>query len=251
LYDSYDKSVSPANANNESSRSRRIPSLLCPTDSYNSQPFMGAQGTQSTAFGDNWARNNYACNSSLGSGSSGWWWSGSSADGWADVNRRGMMGFNVAVSPKQITDGLSKTVMLAEIRSGVTAFDPRGVWALGLPGSSSLWTHGGIYGDAYGPNCPNAFADDICNCDLIKTAVGGEEALAAMLMGCWDNAGNSMSQGTARSLHVGGVFVSMADGSVRWVTDMIQVLPSTPANLSVWDRLMLSADGQVVPADAM
>jgi hypothetical protein len=58
-------------------------------------------------------------------------------------------------------------------------------------------------------------------------------------------------QQAARSMHLGGVFVSMVDGSVRWISDNIQILPSDPSNLSVWDRLMLSADGQVVPSDAM
>lgn len=50
----------------------------------------------------------------------------------------------------------------------------------------------------------------------------------------------------ARSLHHGGVFVCMADGSVRWIDDTIEVQPSTAMSLSVWDRLIFSADGTPV-----
>jgi hypothetical protein len=51
-------------------------------------------------------------------------------------------------------------------------------------------------------------------------------------------------------MHVGGVFVGMADGSVHWISDFIQVRPSSTSNPSVWDRLMLSRDGFPVPGDA-
>jgi prepilin-type processing-associated H-X9-DG protein len=74
--------------------------------------------------------------------------------------------------------------------------------------------------------------------------------LIAEGMSCWnDNANNEQ---TARSLHPDGVNTCFCDGSVHWIGDYIQVRPSTAANdgsswnLSVWDRLMCSADGQVV-----
>ena len=40
--------------------------MLCPTDSFNRQPFMGSSGSATGSFGDNWARGNYAANGSLG-----------------------------------------------------------------------------------------------------------------------------------------------------------------------------------------
>jgi len=96
-------------------------------------------------------------------------------------------------------------------------------------------------------------ADDTINCDQIKSAFGGSKTLAGMSMGCWDSknlAGTEeVGQATARSMHQGGVFISMADGSVRWVSDFIQVLPSNAPNFSTWDRLMLSADGQPVSGE--
>ena len=63
------------------------------------------------------------------------------------------MGFNRAVRIQDVSDGTSKTVLLAEIRTGLFPYDNRGVWALGVAASSSLWGHGGIDGDNYGPNC--------------------------------------------------------------------------------------------------
>ena len=57
-------------------------------------------------------------------------------------------------------------------------------------------------------------------------------------------------QQTARSLHPGGVFACLADGSVHWISDFIQAKPSSAANLSVWDRLNASADGQPISAEA-
>ena len=35
-----------------------------------------------------------------------------------------------------ITDGTSNTIMVAELRAGVSPLDPRGVWAMGFSGSS-------------------------------------------------------------------------------------------------------------------
>jgi prepilin-type N-terminal cleavage/methylation domain-containing protein len=258
LYEQFDLSVSPADNKNAIPRSSRVATMLCPTDAYNQTPFMGSQGSQTTTFGDNWARGNYGCNSSLWfcgrEGTPGDdYYSGSTDAGWADSNRRGVMGVNVALKHQQLTDGKSTTCLLAELRSGLTAADYRGVWALGNAGASSMWAHGGSFGDDYGPNCLEVRADDIPNCQQIQEGFGGEEALAAKGMGCCRlySFVTSVGQGTARSMHPGGVFVSMADGSVRWITDMIQVLPSAAGAFSVWDRLMLSADGQPVPVDAM
>src|SRR4029077_16894005 len=36
----------------------------------------------------------------------------------------------------EILDGLSSTIMVAELRAGKSNLDPRGVWALGYPSSS-------------------------------------------------------------------------------------------------------------------
>ena len=248
LSDAYNRGVSPAHASNQAVRSTRLPALLCPTDSFNGSPFMGSQGVDTPALGDNWARGNYAANASLGVLNPASPRTGSTPEAWGRNLLRGMMGFNRAVRIQDVSDGTSKTVLLAEIRTGLFPFDNRGVWALGVAASSSLWGHGGIDGDNYGPNCAEPFADDIFNCDQVRTEAGGSDRLVALTMGCYGPAGRPESgQATARSLHQGGVFVCMSDGSVRWIEDSIEVRPSTATSLSVWDRLMLSADGMPVP----
>jgi hypothetical protein len=54
---------------------------------------------------------------------------------------RGVMGFGASVGIRQITDGTSKTVLLWEIRTGVTDADFRGSWADGRPAGSTIWFH--------------------------------------------------------------------------------------------------------------
>ncbi len=246
LYDTYNRAVSPAHASNQAVRSTRLPVFLCPTDSFNGSPFMGSQGVDTPALGDNWARANYAANATLGELNPASPKTGSTPEAWGRSLVRGMMGFNRAVRIQEVIDGTSKTVLLAEIRAGLFPYDNRGVWALGVAGASSIWGHGGIDGDNYGPNCAEPFADDIFNCDQVRTAAGGDR-LVALRMGCYGPAGRPESgQATARSLHQAGVFVCMTDGSVRWIDDSIEVRPSTATSLSVWDRLMLSADGMPV-----
>ncbi len=76
--------------------------------------------------------------------------------------------------------------------------------------------------------------------------MGSDAALAKMGMSCsngnWPN-----WQQTARSMHAGGVNVALADGSVRWINDYIDIssgqIYNNPPTFSVWDRLNLSNDG--------
>jgi prepilin-type N-terminal cleavage/methylation domain-containing protein len=253
LYDRIDKTKAMADATNAEARAVKLKLMTCPTDSYSVQPFNGNSSAATAVLGDNWSRGNYAANSSLGMGFPTSWRTvndcaaGPNEPYW--LKYPGIMGANCTKRLREITDGTSKTALVGEIRAGITAYDTRGIWALGMS-ASSLWGHGGVYGDDPGPNCPVISADETLTCTEIVSAVGGHDRLQAMGMPC--SLVNGMSwQQTARSMHLGGVFISMADGSVRWITDNIQVLPSDPSNFSVWDRLMLSADGQVVSADAL
>jgi len=252
IRDAYDLSKSPCDEANRRARSSVIPSMLCPSDQFNRQPFMGTTGQESADYGDDWARGNYGANSSLrflGNDCCEGEASGSSPEGWADSLRRGVMGYNNSVRAADITDGKSKTALLLELRAGLTTYDGRGVWALGMPGASSLWAHGGIYHDANGPNSYWYAADDVINCYQLRDAYG-TEGLGEKCMGCYPG-GRTYWQGAgSRSMHPDGVFVSFVDGSVHWISDFIDVMPSTPSSLSVWDRLMLSADGQTVNAES-
>ena len=248
LYDEFDRTKSPADPANIGPRSVSLPVMLCPTDSFNRQPFMGTQGSESASFGDNWARGNYAANGGLGlprANPYGFWQVlGPTSPGWTNPNLRGVMGINCAISLAQVLDGVSNTILLAEIRAGVTAIDPRGVWALGIA-SIALWGHGGFSDPQYywlddpGPNWAGAAGDNVMNCTQLTSAFGSD-ALLREGMACYDEATNEQ---TARSMHLGGVNTCFADGSIHWISDYIQTTPSTAGNLSVWDRLNCSADG--------
>ena len=68
-------------------------------------------------------------------------------------------------------------------------------------------------------------------------------------MGCHYSHGNNR-QAAVRSMHLGGVFIAFVDGSVHWISDFVNIsgtnINASPPRYSVWDRLMLSKDGQNV-----
>jgi prepilin-type N-terminal cleavage/methylation domain-containing protein len=245
LYNSFTLSLPITNAANREWRGVELAVMKCPSDS----------GTQKVKFansseGDNWARGNYGANGSLGAYSTTWWEAaGPTASRWTSAWHRGIMGANASVSMGEIRDGSSNTILLAELRAGLVAVDRRGVWALSGPGSSSLWLHGSD--DDIGPNACNLAADNIMDCDQIFTAVG-QDTLLRECMGCCN--GCTSSQGTARGRHQGGVFVCLADGSVRFISDFIDkstlwdLAPGTvtPATFGIWQRLNASADSQPI-----
>lgn len=254
-----------SSATNANARARVLPEMLCPSDgAYNSKPFMGTQGNQTSALGDNWARGNYGANGDLyfldnstASDSGG----GPGTPGWEDPRVRGVMGCGCAVTAQKITDGLAHTVMLGELRAGITQFDLRGVWALS-GASSGIWgTSYFMGGDDYGPDSLQPYADDVQNCEQIASGFGGggsktspgAETLITMNMPCSEDNGGGWPnwQQTMRSMHAGGVYLSMADGSVHWVNDLIDCVGSTyePFEPSVWDMLIASGDGKYLPAN--
>ena len=236
-----------ANANNVAARMTSLSTLLCPTDSHNREPFMGSMNAATAAWGDNWARGNYAANAALGimGASSGEVFNAAlpTSSGWKASYQRGVMGANCAVTMAGIRDGTSNTLMLAEIRAGVVPFDSRGVWALS-GGSSALWGHTNMmYMDDYGPNCTNVYADNTKAGGDIVAALGGSDAAVNEGMPCFGRSDTINDEQTARSMHPGGVNTCFADGSIHWISDNIQSTPSNQWTPSAWDRLNASADG--------
>jgi prepilin-type N-terminal cleavage/methylation domain-containing protein len=258
-----DHSQPLSNANNAAARARILPEMLCPSDRYNRMPFNGSAGPQTGACGDNWARGNYAANGGLGYLSNDVSRFGSQEGGaptapaWLDPHLRGIMGCGVGLKTNQITDGLSHTILLGEIRAGITAYDPRGIWAMSGACPSSLWACGNMVGDDPGPNAITQKADDNQNCAQLKSELGGSAGLIQLGMACSEdnNGGWPNWQQVPRSLHAEGVYVSLGDGGVHWVSDLIDVgtdpsNPSTinPYNPSIWERLIISGDGKQIPS---
>jgi prepilin-type N-terminal cleavage/methylation domain-containing protein/prepilin-type processing-associated H-X9-DG protein len=251
LYDRFNLAKPISDAENRPARGAEIPTMLCPSDLGNAEPYRSL-----SKGGDNWARGNYAANSSLyhlqpgnfsvdhrTKSSNLFWWD---ARPWS----RGVMGLNLALKMKDITDGTSKTVMLGEVRIGLADVDPRGVWAVGWPGSSSLWAHS--TDDAEGPNsCGfDAAPDNIFQDSAFHAAVGVEVLRReCMLSG---GGGSGSSQASPRSRHPGGVHMALCDGSVRFIADSIETHEgiAEPAireeQLRTFERLMASQDGQVL-----
>lgn len=235
---------------NQETRGTQIPVLLCPTDGNNRVLYEGNYPSH----GGNWARGNYAANAggsflfrapcgpspiaaddfycTEGPTRSAWT---DGTDGWKDnFRRRGVMGVNTSVSARQVTDGMSKTIMLGEVRAGLSSRDSRGIWAMGHAGASLLAMFGSG-GDANGPNACYANSDDVY-CDL---SLGDQNQ--AECMSCVPD--RYFAQAAVRSLHVGGANLAMCDGSVQFIGDDIETSGEYGPWGTLWDFMIGSADG--------
>lgn len=204
-----------------------IPLLLCPADVGADVPFAGYNNAPGP-----WARGNYAANAGPG------WWP-MSFGGASYEEAYGMtgpvMGINYGVYLAAIPDGASNTIMFNEVRIGVNELDPRGVWAMGFPGSSV--TAANAIGNCTVPNDIDDSSDDIEGCPKFwYPGIGTRDRC-----GCSTGIGNlgwPSWQAQARSRHAGVVMVCFTDGSVRPINDYIPQ--------STWFYLLSTSDG--VPA---
>lgn len=250
LFDQFDLERSIARGRqHRAARGTRIPTMECPSDAANAEIFHDATGLYN-AFGQGWARGNYAANAMN--------WALHSpkrqADRWKDPSRRGVLGPEFETKMKDITDGASKTIMLSEIRIGLNKRDRRGVWALSGAGSSSLFWHGwssGSVGPANGPNDGSTSSDDIPGClnviaEMRRQGYDNPVAeLARQKMTCRLNRAVAAPQGGqagTRSQHRGGVVSGFVDGSVHFISDDIE---TSRKCCSAWDRMILSRDSDI------
>lgn len=231
-------------------RSTRMPLMLCPTDPFNQTVFNGSR----FGMGDGWERTNYGANASLLHMTPAHA-CGASSPGWTSSTYRGMMGCGTAVLPGRVRDGLSSTVLLCEMRAGLRDFDPRGTWAM-ADSSSSIWANGSHNFNESGGDCngPNPAVQARLDSDDLPTQICSQVVILPEgrneLMLCSGGGGTSSIQSATRSKHRGGAHVCFADGTVHFISDFIDTTgwlgnPAGP-QFSVWDRLMLSADGQPV-----
>ncbi len=251
VYDAFNFEFLISDPENRKARGATIPAMVCPSDVGHDTPYSDSQ------LGDNWARGNYGANGGLGAYKAAVSDSEKGEDprdtrsaGSADSPRwnwnltGGVMGGNTARSIGQIEDGTSNTILLGELRVGLSEIDPRGTWALGIPGASAMWMHGSD--NDLGPNDCQDGGDSIRGGDRVVAELG-EDLLRAECMHC-DTAGGI--QAVPRSQHPGGVHVAMCDGSVQFIVNEIDTGAEDDIkkveHMRTWQRLNAASDGLVV-----
>ncbi|HMO83396.1 MAG TPA: DUF1559 domain-containing protein, partial [Lacipirellulaceae bacterium] len=236
LYNSIDHTLPMTHARNAAARGTRISFMACPDDEGHETFYNGSTNRATAgAHGDGWARGNYAASGmNFALGGAERWLSG-------DVHYRmgafntgrvtdGKQTSNGSSRLAQITDGTSFTIMLSEVRVGLSELDVRGAWALSGLGGMVAWHgwHGAPaeldpekalrpIGRANGPNDCAPDSDDFPGCFQMVFSVGFAK-LNAECMTCKDSTGIEGQMGT-RSRHPGGVFAAMCDGSVHWFSN--------------------------------
>ena len=209
-----------------------LSTFICPSDAYTDVP--------TNEFGGQWGRGNYGANAGLAH-----MHDSCQTSVWQDRYYRGVMGPMQTCLIADITDGASNTIMLLEMRAGLSDKDYRGTWALGLGGS--LVAGHGWGGDASGPNALFAGAYDFQNCSKEKVGFDSEERIKKK-MPCNEGQGDNGQMAT-RSMHFGGVYTAFCDGGVHWITDSVEHTNTTEKDmnkLTVWDFLNLSQDQQTI-----
>jgi prepilin-type N-terminal cleavage/methylation domain-containing protein/prepilin-type processing-associated H-X9-DG protein len=231
---------------NKVARGTEIPAMLCPSDEGLGNRFQGSSG--------NWARGNYGYNAFSFYPNTTLWRKFFTDPVYVPMYKvnMGMGGFEDGVYSQtlgigKLLDGATHTIMLGEMRVGLSERDRRGVWAMGMCGSNFHCRHA----DG-GPNSCSGTDDDVFGVADIFADVG-EAKLNAECMKP-DKDVNESADSVIRSRHPGGAHIAMADSSVQFVSDFVDQGNFTigtliekptwenPALFRTWQRLNSSGD---------
>ncbi|MBN1589591.1 MAG: DUF1559 domain-containing protein, partial [Pirellulales bacterium] len=238
LHDRFDFRVSVRNQDGNP-QAEQPPILLCPSDGARGRLFIDATLTAGRPFG----KGNYAAYCSILHIDD----QESPPGKWPYAFPGAIVGHGQATS--SITDGLSTTLMLAEVRTRDQQQDQRGAWALPWAGSSllSVDRHAQALshyvpdnytrGMAQTPNCQGPIYDMIYHCVDPAGAQWEHMPCATWAPGY----PNGFLSAATRSLHPGGVNVSFVDGHVMFMQNDIDEI--------VMAYMACVNDGQIINLD--
>jgi type II secretory pathway pseudopilin PulG len=244
VYKAFNHDLPIDDPSNAAVRETQLSLMLCPSDPYNNRPYKRAL-LAGTAVGHDYARGNYAMN--FGPDQPCFMGQFNCTNGFnvdnldlSNVNMHvwgsGLSGLNMSFRMRDFVGGTSRFAALDEIRAGIDPLDSRGVWALGLAGSSVTVRHGIYTFPTTGPpNNTNAAGDIIDGCSALLAKYGLPK-LTLMGMPCSADSLGGNTQATSRSTHPMGVHVLLLDGSAQYVSDNI--------NPEIWQFLHSKDNGQ-------
>ncbi len=140
-----------------------------------------------------------------------------------DASVGGVFGNNSKIGMRDLQDGSSSTIAFSEVKhrlpGGNSRGDVRGTWGYATMGGNNFSTQTG----------PNSTVGD---------RLWGCRSFPKEGMPCTTSSDYPNLYAAARSYHVGGVQVGMADGSVRFISENLDLL--------TWQLLGSRGDGEII-----